>query len=41
VLPILQALDAWSTRHIPERWTSPEWFLRGMPEQFYPPSAAT
>jgi DNA-binding HxlR family transcriptional regulator len=40
VLPILQALGAWSGRHIPERWNSPEWFLNGKAEQFYPPPAA-
>jgi DNA-binding HxlR family transcriptional regulator len=34
VLPILQALAAWSERHIPGRWSSPEWFLKGTAEQF-------
>jgi DNA-binding HxlR family transcriptional regulator len=40
VLPILQALGAWSERHIPGRWVSPDWFLKGTSEQFYPPQAA-
>jgi DNA-binding HxlR family transcriptional regulator len=40
VLPILQSLGAWSDRYIPGRWSSPEWFLKGRAEQFYPSKAA-
>ena len=40
VLPILQAVAAWSAKHIPGRWTSPAWFLEGAPQHFYPPEAA-
>jgi DNA-binding HxlR family transcriptional regulator len=40
VLPILQSLGSWSDRYIPDRWSSPEWFLKGTAEQFYPPKAA-
>jgi DNA-binding HxlR family transcriptional regulator len=36
MLPILQALAAWATRHLSERWASPGWFLNGQPEEFYP-----
>ena len=36
MLPVLQALAAWARRHLPERWPSPDWFLNGQPEEFYP-----
>ena len=39
VLPILQALGAWSEKHIPGRWSSPKWFVTGQPAQFYPSSS--
>ena len=35
-LPVLQALAAWSARHLPERWSSPDWFTHGKPRDFYP-----
>ena len=31
-----QALANWSTRHIPDRWPQPKWFVEGTPEDFYP-----
>jgi DNA-binding HxlR family transcriptional regulator len=36
LLPVLQELAAWATRHIPERWSAPRWFAEGKPEHFYP-----
>ncbi|MEX0853493.1 MAG: helix-turn-helix domain-containing protein [Bauldia sp.] len=36
VLPVLQALAAWSAAHVPDRWTSPAWFVDGRPRDFYP-----
>jgi DNA-binding HxlR family transcriptional regulator len=36
LLPVLQAMAVWSDRHIPGRWKNPEWFDRGVPEDFYP-----
>lgn len=36
LLPVLQALAAWSGKHIPDRWTPPPWFTRGKPGDFYP-----
>ncbi len=36
LLPVLQALAAWSTAHIPDRWASPKWFVEGKPADFYP-----
>lgn len=36
LLPVLQALAAWSGEHIPDRWTPPPWFIEGRPEHFYP-----
>ena len=29
LLPVLQALAAWSGKHIPDRWTPPPWFVEG------------
>ena len=40
LLPVLQALAAWSDKHIPGRWGSPKWFLEGKPSDFYPKEAA-
>ena len=40
LLPVLQALAAWSGKHIPDRWAPPPWFVEGRPEDFYPPAAA-
>ena len=37
LLPVLQALAAWSGAHIPGRWAPPKWFVEGRPEDFYPP----
>ena len=36
LLPVLQALAAWSSAHIPGRWAPPKWFVEGKPEDFYP-----
>jgi DNA-binding HxlR family transcriptional regulator len=36
LLPALQALATWATRHIPDRWSSPRWFVKGAPKDFYP-----
>lgn len=36
LLPVLQQLAKWSKRHIEDRWSLPEWFVQGMPKQFYP-----
>jgi DNA-binding HxlR family transcriptional regulator len=36
LLPVLQALADWSTKHIPGRWAQPKWFSEGGPEEFYP-----
>ena len=36
LLPVLQALAAWSGAHIPGRWAPPKWFAEGKPEDFYP-----
>lgn len=32
LLPVLQQLALWGHKHIPERWTPPEWFLRARPD---------
>ncbi len=40
LLPVLQALAAWSARHIPGRWPSPSWFTQGVPADFAGPDAA-
>jgi DNA-binding HxlR family transcriptional regulator len=34
LLPVLQALTAWSRRHEPETWEPPEWFTAASPEDF-------
>jgi DNA-binding HxlR family transcriptional regulator len=39
LLPVLQAFAAWSARHIPDRWASPQWFTEGKAEHFYPSEA--
>lgn len=39
LLPVLQALAAWSGKHIPDRWAPPPWFTGGRPEDFYPSRA--
>jgi DNA-binding HxlR family transcriptional regulator len=36
LLPVLQALAAWSSAHIPGRWAPPTWFVEGKPADFYP-----
>jgi DNA-binding HxlR family transcriptional regulator len=36
LLPVLQELAAWASRHIPARWATPRWFNEGRPEDFYP-----
>ena len=36
LLPVLQAMAQWSARHIPDRWSPPQWFSEGRPEAFYP-----
>lgn len=36
LLPVLQQLATWATRHIPNRWSSPHWFDTGRPADFYP-----
>ena len=37
LLPVLQALADWSTKHIPGRWAQPDWFVGAKPSAFYPP----
>jgi DNA-binding HxlR family transcriptional regulator len=32
LLPVLQQLALWGHKHIPGRWTPPEWFLRARPD---------
>lgn len=39
LLPVLQAVAAWSDRHIPDRWKSPPWFVDGLPQSFSGPDA--
>jgi DNA-binding HxlR family transcriptional regulator len=34
-LPVLQQLAVWARAHIPDRWSLPDWFAAGRPEQFY------
>jgi DNA-binding HxlR family transcriptional regulator len=36
LLPVLQALAAWSAKHIPGRLAAPDWFAAATPRQFYP-----
>lgn len=36
LLPTLQAIAAWSGKHIPGRWAAPDWFVKGTPQDFYP-----
>lgn len=36
LLPVLQSLTRWGSRHIKGRWTPPEWFLPAKPKDFYP-----
>lgn len=36
LLPVLQALAAWSIRYIPDRWQTPPWFDKAKPADFYP-----
>jgi len=36
LLPVLQAMAAWSNAHIPGRWQPPAWFAEGKPQDFYP-----
>jgi DNA-binding HxlR family transcriptional regulator len=36
LLPVLQALADWSTKHIPGRWVQPDWFVGAKPSAFYP-----
>jgi DNA-binding HxlR family transcriptional regulator len=36
LLPVLQQLGSWARRHMEGRWAFPDWFTKGMPEQFYP-----
>lgn len=31
LLPVLQALAEWGTRHIPDRWQAPDRFMQAMP----------
>jgi DNA-binding HxlR family transcriptional regulator len=38
-LPVLQALAAWSHRHLPDRWPAPDWFTTAKAEDFYPTPA--
>ena len=40
LLPVLQALAAWSGKHIPDRWAPPPWFTEGSPRDFYPKADA-
>jgi DNA-binding HxlR family transcriptional regulator len=36
LLPVLQALALWGVKHIPERWTPPDNFTAGKPDNYYP-----
>lgn len=40
LLPVLQHLALWAGRHIPDRWSLPDWFANGRPEDFYPAKEA-
>lgn len=31
LLPVLQQLALWGYKHIPDRWTPPDWFLNAKP----------
>jgi DNA-binding HxlR family transcriptional regulator len=39
LLPVLQALSLWALKHVPGRWTPPEWFRTGSAADFYPAPA--
>ena len=41
LLPVLQALAAWSGKHLPDRWEPPPWFSAGKPADFYPAARVT
>ncbi len=36
LLPVLQEMSAWSSRHMAHGWTLPDWFATGTPDQFAP-----
>ena len=36
LLPVLQALAVWGTKHIPERWAPPARFMTATPSDYYP-----
>ncbi len=36
LLPVLQAMAAWATGYIANRWAVPEWFAKAEPSKFYP-----
>jgi DNA-binding HxlR family transcriptional regulator len=37
LLPTLQALARWGWENLEDRWEPPEWFMSGIPSDFYPP----
>ncbi len=36
LIPVLQAMSAWSGKHVVQPWTLPEWFVSATPETFAP-----
>jgi DNA-binding HxlR family transcriptional regulator len=36
LLPAMQALASWGFEHLPDRWTSPDWFMKAKPSDYYP-----
>jgi DNA-binding HxlR family transcriptional regulator len=36
LLPVLQALANWGSKHVPNRWEQPQWFVDAKPSAFYP-----
>jgi len=37
LLPVLQHLARWGQKHIPRRWTPPEWFMAAAPDDLLKP----
>lgn len=36
LIPVLQAMSAWSGKHVVKPWELPEWFVSATPETFAP-----
>ena len=36
LLPVLQSMANWASRHIAGRWAAPDWFAKAEPAKFYP-----